>query len=506
MKRVDGDGRAPETKARKIGTTRGTRTGTGTREGRSRAGRWRLAGRVTAVGIAALALGLASLGAAGSASASPGTPGKAVRASAAAAAKLELTVHRVSDASQQAMDDTFANSSIHTIANTVNHHLHTVTGGDCTADEKDTVPLTPTASSAYCWDAGDAATQSFSPQGMTSSGDADSDGVWGTDRVLLSGWASAPKTTAMGRIAVINDTDGSPNKLGYRWVLPVIPTAGGTNFTRFPSHMGGMVWWGDKLLVTASLDGDPHHNAIYVFSTKHIYQANTNASWIGHNGSQVSAHGYQYFWPAIGSYGVTSACSYNDHSADRLPCFDGLSMDRSQDPYTLVANEWVSSGTVGATSRIWRYKLAPTSRLMPIAVNSAGHADPIDVYDTDIVGIQGTLNQTENGERVVYTADSLGSPGVHGIPWRVPLPATGAQTAAHETTSTGGSTSAGTAAEHSWAQHSEGMTFMADQNQVWAQTEWAAAPDGTYPTTGTVVRQRIVFSVPMGDLRSSLVS
>ncbi|WP_435172799.1 hypothetical protein [Actinacidiphila sp. bgisy145] len=483
MKRASGDGRAAGA-------------------GRQRTGRWRLAGRVTAAGAAILALGAVSLAGAGPASASPGTPGKAVRASSTAAAKLELTVHRVSDASQQAMDDTFANSSIDAIANSVNHHLHAVSGSSCTADERATVPLDPATGSAYCWDAGDAGTQNWSPQGMTSSGDADADGMWGTDRVLLSGWASAPHTTAMGRIAVINDTEGSANRFGYRWVLPVIPTSGGTDFARFGSHMGGMVWWGDKLLVTASLDGDAHHNAIYVFSTKHIYRATTNASWIGHRGSEVSAHGYQYFWPAIGSYSVTSSCTYDDHSADRLPCFDGLSMDRSQNPYTLVANEWVSSGLTGVTSRIWRYKLAPTSRLMPIAVNSAGHADPIDVYDTDIVGMQGTLNRTEDGERVVYTADSLGSPGVHGIPWRVPLPGSGTQTAANATTSTGGSTGA----QHTWAQHSEGMTFMADLDQVWAQTEWAAGPNGEYPTSGTVLRQRIVFAVPMGDLRSSLTS
>lgn len=501
MTRASGNGRLPEPG---LPGRRRPRTGRGGRAGRTGwAARWRLTGRFAAVGIAVFALGLASLGTAGTATASPGTPGSAVRASSAAAAPLELSVHRVSDATQQTMDDTFANSSIHNIANTVNHHLHPVSGTACTGDEQAAAPLDPTASGgAYCWDAGDAGTQSWSPQGMTSSGDADTDGVWGTDRVLLSGWASAPGTTAMGRIAVINDTDGSPNKLGYRWVLPVIPTSGGTSFARFGSHMGGMVWWGDKLLVSASLSTDSHQNAIYVFSTKHIYRADTSASWIGHRGSQVSAHGYQYFWPAIGSYSVKANCDADVHTADRLPCFDGLSMDRSQDPFTLVANEWEKSGAVGVTSRIWRYKLAPTSRLMPIAVNSDGHADPIDVYDTDIVGMQSTLNRTENGERVVYTADSVGSPGVHGIPWRVPLPATGAQTAAHATTSTGGSTSS----QHTWAQHSEGMTFMSDLNQAWVQTEWAASASGVYPTTDPVVRQRIVFAVPMDDLRSSLVS
>lgn len=470
-----------------------------------------------AAGLTALALGAALLAPAHAATgtdvtaksavtpATPTSPGKATRASSAAAARLELTVHRVSDATQQAMDDTFANTSIHTIVNNeTNHQLHGILSSACTGDEAASGPTNPVAptSGAFCWDKGDATTQHWSPQGMTSSGDSDGDGTWGTDRVLVSGWGSHDMTN-MGRLALINDTDGAANKYGYRWVLPVIPTSGGTSFARFGSHMGGMVWWGDKLLVTGSLSGDAHHNAIYVFSTKHIYRANTSASWVGRRGSQVSAQGYQYFWPAIGSYSVTSDCNSNDHSADRLPCFDGLSIDRSSSPYTLVANEWVTTGATTQTSRIWRYKLAPTTRLMPIAVNSAGHADPMDVYDTDVVGMQGTLSRTENGEKVLYTADSLWGPQKHGIPWRIPLPATGEQTAAHATTSSGGRTTG----QQTWAQHSEGMTFMPDQDRVWSQTEWAVTENGQWQQdnpTGTLVRQRIVFSLPMSDLRSAL--
>lgn len=481
-----------------------------------------MGGRLMAVGIAALALGAMTLTPAGATSgvrdatssgqaqrvstaaaapASATTPGAATRASAAAAARLQLTVHPVSDATVSAMDATFTNTSVDTVVNTVNHHLHAIGSSACTSSEAATAPSTPTvaADSTYCWDEGDATTQYWSPQGMTSSGDADGDGLWGTDRVVVSGWGSANTSPAMGRLALINETAGSANKDGYRWVLPVIPTDGGTDFARFGSHMGGMVWWGDKLLITASLDGDAHHNAIYVFSTQHIYQANTDASWIGHEGSETSADGYQYFWPAIGSYSVDASCNYTDHSDGRLPCFDGLSMDRSTSPYTLVANEWVSSGATDATSRIWRYQLAPAGDAMPISVNSAGTAAPLDVYDTDIIGIQGTLDQTENGEKVVYTADALGSPQARGLPWRVPLPATGAQSAAHVSTSTGGSATG----QGTWAQHTEGMTYMSDQSRAWVQTEWAADKDGKWPTSDPV-RQRIVFDLPVSDLRAAL--
>ncbi|WP_234539502.1 hypothetical protein [Streptomyces shenzhenensis] len=467
-------------------------------------------GRHRAIGIAVLALAAAALvPTAGSAQAvtaadSATDPGKVTRASAAAADKLQLTVHRVPDSSQQTMDDIFANSSVHNIVNTVNHHLHRSDGASCTADERDTRPSTPAVptTDAYCWDEGDATTQHWSPQGLTSSGDSDGDGKWGDDRVLISGWGSANTSTSMGRLAVINANADSADYLGYRWVLPVIPINGGTDFRVLHSHMGGMVWWGDKLLVTASLGSSAeavHHNAVYVFSTKHIYRANTSASWTGKRGDQVSADGYQYFWPAIGSYSVSDTCQ-NSSADTRTPCFDGLSMDRSSDPYTLVANEFVSTSAANYRSaRVWRYKLAPTSRLMPIAVDSAGHADPVDVYNTGTIGMQGTFSRTENGERVLYTAESLWGPKVRGIPWRLPLPATGQSTAAHDPTSAGGSTT-GT---RTWAQHSEGMTYMSDQRWLWNQTEWAADAEGSWPTSDPV-RERILFHVSLDTLQNAL--
>lgn len=432
-------------------------------------------------------------------------PGKVVRAPAAASDRLTLARHMIPVSSQQALDDNFTNVGVHTIVNTTNHQLHPTSGGDCAVSEQDARPTAPVVStgSTYCWDAGDAATQGWSPQGMTSSGDADADGKWGDDRVIVSGWGTANTTKdedVMGRMAFINATEGSAQRNHYRWVLPVIPTDGGTDFARFGSHMGGMVWWGDKLIVTASLGGEKeHHNALYVFSTKHMYQANTNASWIGKRGSEVSARGYQYFMPAIGSYSVDDVCKASS-DANRIPCFDGLSMDHSTTPYSLVANEFVTTGAAGYhSSRIWRYNLAPTDKNLPLSADSAGNSRPTDVYDTGIPGMQGTLNQTENGENVIYSANSLWGPKVHGVPWRLPLPAEGQATAVHASTSTNGSATA----QRTWAQHSEGMTYMDDLDQVWSQTEWAADSKGDWPTSNPV-RERVVFSLPMSDVRGAL--
>ncbi|MCX4615090.1 MULTISPECIES: hypothetical protein [Streptomyces] len=87
-------------------------------------------------------------------------------------------------------------------------------------------------------------TQDWLPQSVTSSGDADNDGVWGTTKVILSGWGQNGTTTTdhMGRIAFIDAND--PSNFKFRWVLPVIPLHGGTDYRALKSHMAA--WSGTR--------------------------------------------------------------------------------------------------------------------------------------------------------------------------------------------------------------------------------------------------------------------
>ena len=47
-----------------------------------------------------------------------------------------------------------------------------------------------------CWDSDRAESAAWVPQGITTSGDADDDGLWGADKIILSGWHG---TDTLGR-------------------------------------------------------------------------------------------------------------------------------------------------------------------------------------------------------------------------------------------------------------------------------------------------------------------
>ncbi|MCX4426622.1 hypothetical protein [Streptomyces mirabilis] len=219
---------------------------------------------------------------AGTAQAAPGdNPNKLTTiTSSSELSKLQLVEHRVPTASLDNLASEMGTSrGVDQVLASANHPMRNA--ADCYGTETAALPVKPTAESAYCWDTGDAVTQDWLPQSVTSSGDADNDGVWGTNKVILSGWGQNGTTTTtdhMGRIAFIDADD--PNNLKYRWVLPVIPLNGGTDYRALKSHMGGMVWYQDKLIVT-SWEKDSDNNVMYIFDMKRILQATVNSSAVG---------------------------------------------------------------------------------------------------------------------------------------------------------------------------------------------------------------------------------
>jgi hypothetical protein len=119
----------------------------------------------------------------------------------------------------------------------------------CDSDEVAALPVSPTATKSMCWDDGDQTTTVWNPQGITSSGDADDDGMWGANSLLLNGWQyTASDRLDDARVAFIDYND--PANPTYRWVYLVLPNSTGSNFTAAKVHIGGMIWYGDKLLVS----------------------------------------------------------------------------------------------------------------------------------------------------------------------------------------------------------------------------------------------------------------
>ncbi|WP_203922415.1 hypothetical protein [Rugosimonospora africana] len=360
-----------------------------------------------------------------------------------------------------------------------NHSMTT----SCSATEQEALPINPSATAAYCWEAGDAATQLWLPQGITTSGDAEADGLYGGDKVILSGWSYNGNPEPAGhnasmddwaRVAFINAND--PTNFTYRWVFLVVPTSGGTNFRPLISHLGGMAWYGDKLFVTAHW-GDADNNQIYVFSMSQILQAQVNSTAVGKVSGGYAAGGYQYVMPAIGSYSVASGVACNPSTDTAVPCFDAGSLDRSTSPVSLLVNDWFSSGGT-QPARLIRYNFGSDGNL---SLNASGQAVASEVYETPIVGIQGSMSHAGQ----YYVADARGSEGQHGIMNRLNATTAGATFSCDSVPS-----------DACWAQHSEGISLWGET--VWSQTEWAT--NGKMHWIAPAVRRRVLFAMPLSSL------
>jgi hypothetical protein len=420
------------------------------------------------------------------ASAAPGDPPGALtpKTTAADLAKTALIKHTDAASTIAQLDAEMPNVGVDTVLTSANHPMRNL--ADCSTTERGALPISPGATSAYCWDTGDATTQLWTPQGITSSGDADDDGAWGTNRVLLSGWSYNTSTDPAGHNPDMNDwarvafiDANNPSAMKYRWVMLVIPTAGGTNFKPLISHLGGMVWYGDKLIVTA-VNGDKSHNALYVFSVTQILQANVNSSAVGAVAGGYSADGYQYIMPAIGSYSYASGGDCTSGNDTHLPCIASISLDRSTSPDSLVANEWFTSG--GSTpARLMRYGIGSGGDFL-LNLNSSGQAVATNVYETKAVGLQGAISR--NGEW--YVDDARGGVGQHGILWRL------------DTSFSASATCSSDQVSACWAQHSEGMSLWWSTQMLWSQTEWAANSGAVWKAPA--IPQRILFAVPISAL------
>jgi hypothetical protein len=408
-----------------------------------------------------------------------GPPALTPLTSAAALAKTALVPHNDAAATLSQLDSEMPLRTVHQVLASANHSMTT----SCGATEQAALPINPTAAAAYCWEAGDATTQLWLPQGITTSGDAEADGLYGGDKVILSGWSYNGSPDPAGhdasmddwaRIAFINAND--PTNFTYRWVFLAVPTSGGTNFRALISHLGGMAWYGDKLFVTAH-DGDADNNEIYVFSMSQILQAQVNSTAVGKVSGGYAAHGYQYVMPAIGSYSIASGVECNASTDTAIPCFSAGSLDRSTSPVSLLINEWFSAGGT-QPARLIRYNFGSDGKL---SLNASGQAVASGLYETPIVGIQGSMSHAGQ----YYVADARGAEGQHGIMNRL------------NTTTAGETFSCDSVPSNAcWAQHSEGISLWGDT--VWSQTEWAANAKAQW--IAPAVPQRVLFAMPLSSL------
>ncbi|MEU9331603.1 hypothetical protein AB0D49_00370 [Streptomyces sp. NPDC048290] len=268
----------------------------------------------------------------------------------------------------------------------------------CPSGDRAALPVSPAATRAYCWDPAD--TRGWRPGAVTTSGDADDDGRWGQHKVILSGWSGRGSAADLARVAFVDADDFA--RPDFSWALLVVPVDGGRDYRGLFSQLTGMVWYGDKLVVTTT-DGDA--DALYVFDLDRIHRTTVAARDVGRVADGWSAAGQRFVLPAVATYRATG-------TGGAQP--DVLSLDRSTAPDSLVAGESVPTGAEHG-SRLWRYPLAAEDSVTgPLATGTDGRAAPEEAYRTKATGVRGVLSH-QSGWYLTRPAD----PSDHnGSLWR----------------------------------------------------------------------------------------
>jgi hypothetical protein len=322
---------------------------------------------------------------------------------------------------------------VSTVVDDADHSLRSA--ADCTSTERTALPVEPAATRAYCWDAAD--TRGWRAGAVTTSGDADDDGYWGEHRVLLSGWTHRTgRSTKPGlaRVAFVDADDAT--HLTYTWAALVVPVDGGRDYRGLASAVSGMVWYQDKLLVTAA-DG------LYVYDMHRIQRATVDSGRVGKVRGGWAAYGSKYVLPAVASYRFTGTAR---------PA--AISLDRSTAPDSLVASERVSADS-GRHTRLWRYAFSsdPGRAGLP-ATDSEGRAVATEAYETKTAGIGGVLSYRSEW----YLARAADTPDGHGTLWR--------QNARDAKATQCGSDES----NRCWTGQSGSLSYWEETGEVWSQS------------------------------------
>ena len=229
------------------------------------------------------------------------------------------------------------------------------------------------AVTGFRWEAGNESEGDWRPQGITGSADAQDDGMWGPNKVLITSWHHEGNGPQTARITLHKTTDGNAGA-PYRHVLLVVPKAGG-DVDPVLSHAGGLAWVGRYL---------------YVASTTHLKVFDLNDIIKVRDRHAELPGRYKYILPQSGSYDVTARPELK---------FSSVSVDRSREPEALVTSEFLDGHAAGG--RIIRWPLGGLGLM-------GDYADSLGIWRArGIVDIQGALMR--NGRFAVTSSWSSGN-------------------------------------------------------------------------------------------------
>ncbi|KES08527.1 hypothetical protein BU52_00335 [Streptomyces toyocaensis] len=265
---------------------------------------------------------------------------------------------------------------------------------ECPDDDRRALPVEPAATRAYCWPGRD--TVGWRAGAVTTSGDADDDGRWGAHRVILSGWSRTAGSVAEQGLARVAFVDaGDPGAPRYTWALLTVPVDDGRDYRGLGSAVSGMVWYQDKLLVTT---GRGEGAALYVYDLDRVQRATVEGRSVGRVPGGWSAAGARYVLTAVASYRTSGAGA---------PRPDGIALDRSTAPDSLVAHG-ASSPEDGPT-RLWRYSFSTEPHRAGLL-----DPDPVAVYETELTRVRSVLSYRSGW----YLGRMTGTPDERGTLWR----------------------------------------------------------------------------------------
>ncbi len=301
----------------------------------------------------------------------------------------------------------------------------------------------------FRWNDGDFDVSYWIPQGITGSGGAFDDGLFGGRKFLLVSWhydASLGGTSYDKgvRVSFVDVTD--MDAVAYRHVLLVEPVASGgrADFRAVPIHAGGIVWYGDYLYVADTYEG------LRVFDVTRIMQVATgDKSLIGYHAAdgQYYAHDYKYILPQVGAwYLAPGSCESK---------FSFAALDRSTTPHSIVTGEYDSDRIDGLLVR-WPLDEATAA----LQTGSSGLVTAMAAYQGGHTRMQGVLSW--EGQ---YWISSSSQDGAYGRLYRT---APGAPSVAYD-----------------WVDGPEDLHLAPSSGNLWTPTEDAG--------------DRYVFAVKLTD-------
>ncbi|MFE5729524.1 hypothetical protein ACFQ7A_01220 [Streptomyces sp. NPDC056528] len=230
-----------------------------------------------------------------------------------------------------------------------------------------------------CWDAGDAGTEEWIPQGITGVSDAQADELWGTRKPLVTAWYDKASTglcaadpgTCPDKGARLSFLDpetpvtGTPDGRRYRHVLlvePYVNSYGNASYRAVDVHAGGIAWYKYHLYVTDTLNGlrvfdmrslldlNPDRNASVDDTTLNGLKSNvTDENRIGRQSNVYYGHTYRYVMPQVASYKFVAAQGNSSAAtcvATGAPKASYISVDRSAPAApALIMGEYCNSDT-----------------------------------------------------------------------------------------------------------------------------------------------------------------